>query len=58
MMHDMKRFLTVTLPAVFAALVLGAILGARYTILNAHIYDDGSAILLEIAGQIHEYSKD
>ena len=49
----MKRILAGA--ALLAAFLMGAILGARYTILNAHVYAEQDAILLEIAGQIHEY---
>jgi len=54
----MKHILTITIPATIAALILGAFLGARYTILNAYIHAEEDAILLEIAGQIHEYTID
>lgn len=49
----MKHVLVGT--GLLAAFLMGAILGARYTILNAHVYAEQDAILLEITGEIHEY---
>ena len=53
----MKHLFTILLTGI-VALMLGAVLGARHTILNAHIYPEHDVILLEIFGQVHSYGID